>query len=54
MVQGGGNVYRQPGVPPGIENYGENESGELFATSLDGTVYQVGGIGGYIHCFFQH
>ncbi len=43
---GGWNVYRQPGVPPGIENYGENESGELFATSLDGTVYQVGGIAG--------
>lgn len=41
---GGWNIYRQPSIPPSIESYGESESGELYATSLDGTVYQVGGI----------
>ena len=43
----GWNVYRQPGVPPGIEKLaGRMNPAELFATSLDGTVYQVGGIAG--------
>lgn len=41
---GGWNVTRQPGAPLGICSYGEGDNGEVYACSLDGTVYQVGAV----------
>jgi glucose/arabinose dehydrogenase len=38
---GGWNVYLQKDVPTGIESFGEGEDGELYAASINGTVYRV-------------
>ena len=39
---GGWNIYEQTGIPALIAGYGEDENGELYAASLDGTIYNVG------------
>jgi len=39
---GGYDVYKQSGIPSLIAGYGEGEDGELYAASLEGTVYRVG------------
>jgi glucose/arabinose dehydrogenase len=35
-------AYQQNNIPPLIAGYGEGEDGELYAASLDGTVYSIG------------
>ena len=39
---GGWNAYLQSDIPANIVSYGEDESGELYAVSLDGIIYKVG------------
>lgn len=39
---GGWNIFEQLNIPALISSYGEGEDGELYATSLDGTVYSIG------------
>ncbi|CAN5393139.1 hypothetical protein BH10BAC2_BH10BAC2_49810 [soil metagenome] len=39
---GGWNVSIQANVPASIVSFGEDESGELYASSLSGTIYSVG------------
>lgn len=36
------DVQLQTGIPAEIECYGEDEAGELYAASLDGTIYSLG------------
>ena len=38
---GGWNVYLQKGVPAGIVSFGENEAGELYASTRSGDIYHV-------------
>lgn len=38
---GGWNVYVQKNVPQGIVSFGEDESGELYASTLGGNVYHI-------------
>ena len=39
---GGWNISMQKNVPSSIVSFGEDESGELYAASLNGTVYKIG------------
>jgi len=39
---GGWNIFEQWNIPALIASYGEGEDGELYAASLDGTVYSLG------------
>ncbi|QEC67281.1 T9SS type A sorting domain-containing protein [Panacibacter ginsenosidivorans] len=39
---GGWNIYLQKNVPASIVSFGEDEQGELYAASFNGTIYKVG------------
>lgn len=39
---GGWNISIQKNIPASIVSFGEDESGELYAASFDGTIYKVG------------
>lgn len=39
---GGWNIFEQLNIPASISSYGEDEGAELYATSLEGILYQVG------------
>ena len=39
---GGFNISTQKNVPAAIVSFGEDESGEMYAASLNGTVYKIG------------
>ena len=41
-AKGSVDAYQQKGIPQLIAGYGEGEDGELYAASLDGTVYSIG------------
>ena len=38
---GGWNIIQQSNVPQGITSFGEDENGELYAATLQGTIYRV-------------
>jgi glucose/arabinose dehydrogenase len=42
MARGQVNAVLQSAIPSGIAGYGQGEDGELYAASLEGTVYSVG------------
>ncbi len=41
LVKGKAQVRNEPGRIPELSSFGENERGELFATSLNGTLYRL-------------